>query len=503
MIKQELKLQSTINVRIPLLAIGLLWGIFLTCGESYFASTIFLKNGKQVLADRVWSEGGQICYETDGNLYRFAKSLVLRVEEGEPILNPASQPFASPEADTLTTAELGKLPEKMTLVNPEAIPKTTGVIKDGKIDSRLLLEFETAARSNRGDAQISQRYQMALSEVIHLQVQQGNQPAALESLQRFLSFDPGNLQASLILASLYLKQGQYAQVENLLSPLELKHRNSAELCYLLGTAYSLQEKNEFASRALRRSLELQYNPDVQKALKKIEGENQAENSFRQSNSLHFVVRYEGTDSYHALGREILESLEKAFRDLEIALNYSPRETIAVVLYPDELFQDVTQAPHWAGALNDGKIRIPIKGISRVDGQLERILKHELTHSFVRLKTGSNCPVWLNEGLAQFLSGDSAKSYTPILRQLAEINQLPPLAQLEGAFVSLPTPAMLLAYHESLLAVEFLNQAYGMETLLRILSESANNASFESTLKTVLRRDYSELQKEFHQYLGLP
>jgi hypothetical protein len=189
--------------------------------------------------------------------------------------------------------------------------------------------------------------------------------------------------------------------------------------------------------------------------------------------------------------------------MESVLNYSPREIIAVILYPNELFQDVTQAPHWAGALNDGKIRVPIKGVNRVDRQFERILKHELIHSFVRLKTGSNCPVWLNEGLAQLLSGDSAKAYTSALRQLAEIGQLPLLAQLEGAFVSMPPQAMLIAYHESLLAVEFLNQTYGMETLLRILAESANNASFESVLKTVLRKDYAELQKEFHQYLGLP
>jgi hypothetical protein len=88
----------------------------------------------------------------------------------------------------------------------------------------------------------------------------------------------------------------------------------------------------------------------------------------------------------------------------------------VVLYPDEVFQDVTKMPGWVGALNDGKIRFPIKGLTFVDHTVGSILKHELTHSFIRLKTAGNCPLWLNEGLAQYLSGDSGRSFLPLAKK---------------------------------------------------------------------------------------
>ena len=36
-----------------------------------------------------------------------------------------------------------------------------------------------------------------------------------------------------------------------------------------------------------------------------------------------------------------------------------------------------------------------------------MLKHELTHSFVRLITLGHCPTWFNEGLAQLEEGSTS------------------------------------------------------------------------------------------------
>ena len=33
---------------------------------------------------------------------------------------------------------------------------------------------------------------------------------------------------------------------------------------------------------------------------------------------------------------------------------------------------------WAGAMNDGKLRIPIRGVNAMTPELARVLKHELT-----------------------------------------------------------------------------------------------------------------------------
>src|SRR5580704_15055595 len=52
------------------------------------------------------------------------------------------------------------------------------------------------------------------------------------------------------------------------------------------------------------------------------------------------------------------------------------------------------APSWVGALNDGRIRVPVEGLTSLTPELSRILKHELTHSFVQQKTHGRAPVWL-------------------------------------------------------------------------------------------------------------
>src|SRR5207248_11414801 len=100
-----------------------------------------------------------------------------------------------------------------------------------------------------------------------------------------------------------------------------------------------------------------------------------------------------------------------FSAIESELNYTPPEPIGVVLYTEEAFTDITRAPSWAGALYDGRIRVPVQGLTSADAELSRSLKHELTHSFVAQKTKSACmgvavscgnhaPTWLQEGLAR-------------------------------------------------------------------------------------------------------
>ena len=44
------------------------------------------------------------------------------------------------------------------------------------------------------------------------------------------------------------------------------------------------------------------------------------------------------------------------------------------------------------------------GTDEVTPDLARVLKHELTHSFVGQKTHGRAPTWLQEGIAQWMEG---------------------------------------------------------------------------------------------------
>jgi hypothetical protein len=145
-------------------------------------------------------------------------------------------------------------------------------------------------------------------------------------------------------------------------------------------------------------LELEPNPETQRLLARAQRELDVEERSNQQESRHFSLRYEGGETSLALQRELLGTLEEQYQQLARDLDYSPRENMVVTLYTQKQFFNITEVPSWAGGLNDGKLRIPIQGVTSMTPELQRVLKHELTHSFVRFMVGDRCPSWLNQGL---------------------------------------------------------------------------------------------------------
>ena len=95
---------------------------------------------------------------------------------------------------------------------------------------------------------------------------------------------------------------------------------------------------------------------------------------------------------------------------------------------------MTHAPAWASALNDGEIRIPVEGLTEITPKLRRVIRHELTHSFINAMTRGNCPSWFHEGLAQMREGSDRMDPYPRLRVAQSDGNLLPLWSLEGLFV---------------------------------------------------------------------
>ena len=482
---------NRLNQALPLL-------VCLFFGHTASADVIYLRNGKKLSVERAWEDGGRIHYERNGNVFGFSKELVERIESGP--YRPEPRDAVNPGAiQHQQSVPVEVLDEALSLGDATGV-NDPEVIRDGQLDQTRLTMIENEFRLQPANTERKLRYQKALRDVVQWQVKRNDLGSALSSIDSYLRLDPDNLQANLTLSWLLIKRGQYPQAENVLLRSRVQNNHSAELHYLLGSVYYHQDRNALAARELQQSLDQRYRPEVESLLKKIQQENLAENDFKQANSLHFVVRYEGNESNQVLGQGILASLERSFMELENQLSYSPRDSIAVVLYPDEVFQDVTKMPGWVGALNDGKIRFPIKGLTFVDDTVRAILKHELTHSFIRLKTAGNCPLWLNEGLAQYLSGDSSRSFLPLAKQAIVQKRFPTLNQLEGPFIGMDADRAAWAYQESLLATEFLMTRYGLTDVQKLLDNTGRSGSFSTGLRTALRREYAELQREFEDYI---
>jgi hypothetical protein len=106
---------------------------------------------------------------------------------------------------------------------------------------------------------------------------------------------------------------------------------------------------------------------------------------------------------------------------------------------------------WAAGVNDGTIRVPVRGLENPTPRLVGILRHELAHSFVAWRTRGNCPTWLQEGISQWLEGGDPAREDSRLAPLARAGHLASLLTLEGPFQAVPPDELHQAYAVSLSA----------------------------------------------------
>src|SRR6185369_329180 len=269
------------------------------------------------------------------------------------------------------------------------------VIRNGAVDAGALKMIE----SENNAAQSAS----ANSIAANFEEKRRNYSGAARYLQAALVFLPNHGVLLENYAAVLLKLGKPEEALFRAQQATRASPQSADAFLLLGYAYYKNDHNREAIAALKKSLRLRPDEWTSQLLDKVERESRTEADFRQQESSHFTLRYEGSQAADALRAQILEALEGNYRDLSNDLGVTPKN-IYVSLYTDEAFFDVTHAAGWTAALNDGKIRIPISGVTEVTAEMAQVLRHELTHSFVAQITHNHAPSWLNEGIAQLEQG---------------------------------------------------------------------------------------------------
>ena len=134
-------------------------------------------------------------------------------------------------------------------------------------------------------------------------------------------------------------------------------------------------------------------------------------------------------------------------------------------------------------------------------ELARVLKHELAHSFITQLSGGRCPPWLHEGIAQFLEPRSLGGEGHQLSLLFKAQHNIPLNALEGSFQNFSGAQAYVAYAESLAAVSYINDSYGMSDIQRILQRISQGNSTEAALRATIHSDYGQLESDLARYLA--
>ncbi len=465
---------------------GLVWLLLGLAALPTAADTIILKNGRRIVANSVREEGSRVSYETEAGTYALPRSLVARIEK-----QGSRARSAAPRRATSTPLPPIPLPPA---------PGKAPVLPGGELDHEYL---EALARQSNLDPNLDDAGRRRLATVflaaIEYEMRLGRTDAALALARQGVSSFPGNPHLTVAHGALLLHKQQYQAAREWLLRARLVAPNSPQVWKFLGFAEYFSDRTDDAIRAWRKSLSLAPDSDVQRMLERAQRETVAETHYEQTSSGHFTLRFEGRQVAPTFRREILEVLERHYQELDRQLDASLRAPIVVILYTDQAFRDVTRAPAWAGALNNGRMRIPVEGLSGVTSQLSSVLKHELVHSLVWAKTEGQCPAWLNEGLAQVLEGASVREN----RRLAELrmaHQLLPWPGLEESFVHLGPGMASVAYAQSLAAVEFLVRRYGMHELERLLNRLAEGRPVEAALQSVYRLDYPEMDRAVGEWL---
>jgi tetratricopeptide (TPR) repeat protein len=227
-------------------------------------------------------------------------------------------------------------------------------------------------------------------------------------------------------------------------------------------------------------------------LEKVRRERQAERTMSRDLAGRFTIAYAAGVS-DALAGTVLDVLQEAYGELGRELGYYPETDIPVLLYAREDFRAVTRSPAWAGAVYDGKIRVPLGGVERMTPQLRALLFHEYTHVLVRFLGRGRAPIWLNEGLAE-LAGQ--RQYAPSPRAYSQ--SLPPAA-LERPFTELPNELVPVAYAQSRARVERLAELCGSPALGELLRQLGNGLAWEAAVAEAYAPcgyDWPRLQAEF-------
>lgn len=297
--------------------------------------------------------------------------------------------------------------------------------------------------------------------------------------------------------------GDFTGAEKLLvRALQYDAENSSALTALSDVYYYSQQMKK-AKEVLQKAQALSPgSAEIEKRLARIAEDEKLEQGMKLAETEVFDIKFdkESSSSYNIY--DLKQTLRKAYREVGQNLRYFPRRSVAVILYAEEDYRKLREVPEWSSGAYDGKIRIPIPSEGTLpNNRLKQIIWHEYTHAVVRDMTAGNCPVWLNEGIAEYHGYLFAKFDPAPLRDAYLAGKLFTLQQLADGFKSLPAPEQIrLAYSQSYSIVSFIIDRWGFYKLRHLLEATENRPSVENLIKTELRVGPEQFDKEWKKYL---
>lgn len=275
--------------------------------------------------------------------------------------------------------------------------------------------------------------------------------------------------------------------------------DSTEVLYYLGLVQFETDNRLQALELWEQALKLSpERRDIVELLAKAHKENTVESSMDRGHSSRFDLTYDpGVDAVFALA--ILDVLESAANLVGTELGLFPEARVPVGIYKRVDYKTVTDSPDWSGGFYDGKIRLPFGSMNEITSMIRSILYHEYAHVVVFELTRGNCPLWLNEGIAEMFGRMQQNCPLPEFGRAARSGKLIDFRKLEANFSEFPPSTAALAYQQSYALVNYMVTTYGWHRVKQILSGLGRGLSFDSSATAALKDynlNYDSLVKEW-------
>ena len=207
-------------------------------------------------------------------------------------------------------------------------------------------------------------------------------------------------------------------------------------------------------------------------------------------------------SWSDIAEEISQELTQTHNDLSQIFGAIPPFRSSVRLMDEPSFYALTGAPGWTNAMFfRGEIIIPLSTAKPIDLEnLHRSVKHEYSHAVLSALSGGAIPGWIDEGLAQWIEGEENPALKNSLKAYLKRAAPVPLKLLQGGFTRLEAAMVPAAYAQSLLAVQAMIKAYGVEKIALYLSLLRSDIDKEAAFETAFGISQDDFEYRLHSTL---
>jgi hypothetical protein len=177
-----------------------------------------------------------------------------------------------------------------------------------------------------------------------------------------------------------------------------------------------------------------------------------------------------------VARDMVAALDSEYARISAQLGCPAEDRVVAIVQSRDAYLRTTGAAEWSGGEYDGRIHVALMEGNQMGPVTRRTLAHELVHACltsIASANGTPFPAWVQEGLAQKLSGDAlSPAMRGAIQQWAANSQMPGLDQLGRNWSRLSVDGARLAYALALAGADRLVDHYSAYGLRNVLTNPA-------------------------------